>query len=114
MLSILAAATMMQASSAEPPRGAMCVQSTWGESNQISFVVPANRFNELSSKAQAKRGELKITPCKVRWDASRTKRLCDTVEEFSDDLIVSMTEVYGISPDEMCEAAKEVDALQKG
>ncbi len=113
MLSFLAAAMLLQAGP-QPPSGAMCVQSKAENGDYITFVVPNDRFNALSGRAQAKQKDFKIIACKAEWTPATTQALCKRIEEFSDDLKAAMTEAYAISPDEMCEAAKEVDTLQKG
>ena len=114
MLSLLAAAFLLQADRVDPPAGAMCVQSKYKNGDYITFVVPNEKFNQLSNRARAKSRDFKIIPCRATWTPASTKKLCERIEMFSDDLVAAMTEAYGISPDEMCESAKEVDALQKG
>jgi|GEM_PF-6521844 len=113
MFSALAAAMLMQAV-AQPPEGATCVQSTAPNGDYITFVVPNDKFNTLSGRARAKQKDFKIIACKAEWTPATTAKLCERIEEFSDDLKAAMTEVYAISPDEMCEASREVDNLRKG
>lgn len=113
MLSILTAAMLLQTEAISPPAGAMCVQSKWGE-DYVYYVVPATKVGELTGKADSKGRQFEVTPCKVRWTAAQTKALCDAVSDYNDDRKSAMTAIYGITPDEMCESAKEVDALQNG
>ncbi len=80
----------------------------------ITFVVPNDRFNALSARAQSKGRDFKIIACKGEWAPATTRKPCARIQEFSDDLKAAMTAACAISPDEMCEAAKEVEALQKG
>ena len=113
MLSILATAILLQSEAISPPAGAMCVQSKWGE-DYVYYVVPAAKVGELTGKAESKGRQFEVTPCKVRWTTAQTKALCEAVEGSNDERKAAMTEIYGVTPDEMCESAKEVDALQKG
>lgn len=112
MIAILSASLLVLAADITPPAGALCVQSRWGENDKITYVIPATRLAELRGKAQSKSRNFEIISCPVNWNASTTRKLCEIIDGFSDNLKAAMTEVYAISPDEMCAAAKEVDSLQ--
>jgi hypothetical protein len=103
----------MPAQAVAPPKGAMCVQSKYENGDYVRYVVPATRVDELRSKAQSKNRNFEIVPCPVTWTPATTAKLCAAIDGFSDNLKSAMAEIYGVSPDEMCQAAKDVDALQK-
>lgn len=105
-------AGMVEAQTFAPPKGAYCVQSEFGEANKVIYVVPAQRLNEFIGKAQEKDRRFEVIACPVDWTPSQTQKLCKTFEEMPDDVKLAMTELFAISPDEMCAAAKEVDALK--
>lgn len=112
MILTLAAALALQAAPIDPPAGALCVQSSYGENNKMTYVIPASRVSAFQSRADARGRNFEIIACPTAWTPASTQAFCDAVEGFSDNLKSAMTEIYAISPDEMCEAAQEVDALQ--
>lgn len=112
MLAALSASLLVLAADITPPAGAMCVQSKFENGDYVTYVIPAARLAEFSDKAIAKQKNFAIIPCPIKWSAAQTSKLCEAVDGFSDDLKAAMTEIYAISPDEMCEAAHEVDRMQ--
>ncbi len=109
MLLTLSASLLVLA--ADPPKGAMCVRSTYDNGDYITFVIPTDRLSEFSGKAATKRRKFDVIDCPSKWSAATTQKFCDAIDKFSDDLKSAMKEIYSISPDEMCEAAKEVGRL---
>ncbi|WP_133162177.1 hypothetical protein [Hyphococcus luteus] len=110
MISSLAAALFLFGANGEPQKSVMCVQSKHGDENYIIFAIPRKRLEEFSDRTIEKERDFTIVSCPGKWDASATAALCNAVEKFSDDLKAAMTEVYAISPDEMCEASREATA----
>ncbi len=97
---------------ADPPEGALCVQSAHDNGDYVTYVIPADRLSAFSTKAADKNRRFDVVDCPGEWDAASTQKLCDAFDGFSDDLKAAMTEIYAVSPDEMCQAAKDVDQLQ--
>ena len=112
-MNLILLGAMLAQAAFPPPMGATCVAAKAGEGNKVIFVATPAKLVELRSANELAGNRLSAIACPVAWTPETTSRLCDKFDSFSDDLKSGFTDLYGVSPDDMCEAGRDVDALQQ-